>query len=456
MKNVLVFFILFIVVNVFSFAQQNNPPPVPQNFQAEISGTNDVILTWRSAGSDINYIVHYSRQNNPSSAEVIDKITDTSYKKSGLSNGTHYFWVSSLSLRNGLRSDMSRMLEVSIPPTTSQPLQPPRNVRTETPTTSTVTIRWDDAGSGIRYRVYWSYQNDPNRAEPLSDPVNGNWMNVSSMTSGTNYYFWVTSLRDGRESEKSLAVSVRTLATAFLPPVITITTQPAATAVPGGSLTVAASVTPSTLLSYQWYRNTTNSNIGGTAINGATGRSYTIPTNLTTGTYYYYCVVSATGASSIRTNISTATVRDFSRLNTLGASVGTSFSTPLFIGTVYGTFSLAPNWFAGIGLDLGLGAVGIDSAESYSYDGYYSLCPFAQVGGFIPFWGKGGWYLSGGIGYFYSKHTFTDGKAEFNTFVFDVSTGFLIADWFNISYTLRTNFKGVTNKISAGVVYRFK
>ncbi len=90
-------------------------------------------------------------------------------------------------------------------------------------------------------------------------------------------------------------------------PVITLTGQPAHTGVTVGSITeelsVAASVTLSATLSYKWYRNTTLSNTGGTEISGATAATFAIPTDLTAGTYYYYCVVSATGgAASVISN----------------------------------------------------------------------------------------------------------------------------------------------------------
>ena len=76
-----------------------------------------------------------------------------------------------------------------------------------------------------------------------------------------------------------------------------------------GSLAVTASVNPTgETLTYQWYSNTASDNTGGTAISGATNSSFTIPTTLTAGTYYYFCEVSAAGAGSVRSNVGTVTV----------------------------------------------------------------------------------------------------------------------------------------------------
>ena len=95
-------------------------------------------------------------------------------------------------------------------------------------------------------------------------------------------------------------------------PVITITTQPADVAVIAGSISgsvsIVAEVTPGGDISYQWYSNTTKSNTGGTLVVAATSDEFSIPTDLTEGTYYYYCVVSSLDALSVKSDAATVTV----------------------------------------------------------------------------------------------------------------------------------------------------
>ena len=100
-------------------------------------------------------------------------------------------------------------------------------------------------------------------------------------------------------------------------PVITITTQPAATTTVtvgniSGGLSVTATVTAGATLSYQWYSNTSPNNTSGKVIDGATIASYDFPTTgltITGSPYYYFCEVNATGgAEKVRSNVATLTI----------------------------------------------------------------------------------------------------------------------------------------------------
>ena len=90
----------------------------------------------------------------------------------------------------------------------------------------------------------------------------------------------------------------------------TITTQPQSANYTVGdtpaALTVEANVTDGGTLSYQWYRNTTNSTTDGTAIPDAVNSSY-VPSAEQAGTVYYYCVVTNTNSNATDTKTATAT-----------------------------------------------------------------------------------------------------------------------------------------------------
>lgn len=91
--------------------------------------------------------------------------------------------------------------------------------------------------------------------------------------------------------------------------VINITAQPQATETTegtGAELSVTATASSGTL-TYQWYSNTVNANVGGSPINGATLATYTTPSDADAGSYYYYCIVSV-GSKSVTSNVAEVTV----------------------------------------------------------------------------------------------------------------------------------------------------
>ncbi|MCL2832885.1 MAG: SUMF1/EgtB/PvdO family nonheme iron enzyme [Treponema sp.] len=102
----------------------------------------------------------------------------------------------------------------------------PTNLRAGIPGTDSVTIAWDSAGPGITYKLYWSSQNDPANANILSNAIIETTININGLISGTNYYFWVTSVQNDQESQKSTEIFVKTAI-----PVITQVVQPPARSV---------------------------------------------------------------------------------------------------------------------------------------------------------------------------------------------------------------------------------
>ena len=90
----------------------------------------------------------------------------------------------------------------------------------------------------------------------------------------------------------------------------TISTQPApaTTLVYGCNAPILSVVADGEgTVKYQWYKNTSNSNSGGTAIWGATQNTYQTPFNYSVGNYYYYVKVTG-GCGVIYSNVAMVTI----------------------------------------------------------------------------------------------------------------------------------------------------
>jgi hypothetical protein len=177
---------------------------------------------------------------------------------------------------------------------------------------ATVTQGGSLSNATLSYQWYVNTTNNNTGGTAIGGATRDSFTIPTTLTAGTYYYYCLVSASGGATSVRSSVARVIVAAGATIP-VISINTHPTATTnvVAGsisGTLTVTANVTQGATLSYQWYRNTTNNNTGGDAVNGATRASFTIPTTLAAGTYYYYCVVSASDAASVRSSVATVSV----------------------------------------------------------------------------------------------------------------------------------------------------
>lgn len=101
-----------------------------------------------------------------------------------------------------------------------------------------------------------------------------------------------------------------------------------------GSLTITGSVSDNSTPSYQWY-GSANGTVQATDVaetgSGATTSSFTIPTTLTRGTYYYYCVVSGTSptiATKAVSNVVSVVVNNTPPAVKSGEETQTGSATP--------------------------------------------------------------------------------------------------------------------------------
>jgi hypothetical protein len=141
------------------------------------------------------------------------------------------------------------------------------------------------------------------------------------------------------------------------------------------------------------------------------------------------------------------------KLWTLGASVGTTFTAPWFVGTVHGTLAPFRGHFFELGVDIGFGS-------GYADVTYSSLYPFVHSAFFLPIKGSGGWYIGGGVGLMVATYQFPEGEFQETISGIDIFTGIIIKNWFNIFYTFRfgtgsENGVTVSNTVSVGYIKRF-
>jgi|GEM_PF-4321151 len=222
------------------------------------------------------------------------------------------------------------------------------NIVGGTPTISTSTVKWSHL-SGFNNVGVFSFASGS-----ISIPVLGTVSvtmyrphNTCGMNSTTSAFCAVCQehLIVGMAKISSLVVS------AVAP---TISAQPSnINTTQGGSATLWVSATSSDPgnVSYQWYRNTTNSTSGGTLISGATGTSYTAPTT-SQGTLYYYAiatntnlVVNGTKTATATSNVASVTVPQTFTINASADTDGTiSPSGAISVGiNTTQTFTFAAN-----------------------------------------------------------------------------------------------------------------
>jgi len=136
----------------------------------------------------------------------------------------------------------------------------------------------------------------------------------------------------------------------------------------------------------------------------------------------------------------------------VGASVGTSFVAPWMIGTVHGSIAPFRYSFLELGFDIGF-------LYGRSDVNYYSLWPYAH---YVFFWplliDKIGLYAGLGGGVSIVSYTFTEQNLEYSDTIpaASITAGVNFLNMINISYSLRTDFRGASSKLSAGYTYRFK
>ena len=144
----------------------------------------------------------------------------------------------------------------------------------------------------------------------------------TDLNSGTYYYFCRISSNTAAAVDSHVAKV--TVNPSTLPPVITIDTQPQSIAVTQGNINESLSITASSsnngTIDYQWYSCPGPDKTQETLIQEATEASFSLPVDLSAGTYYYFCRLTAAntdGSDTADSDVVSVTVNPTPILNEL-------------------------------------------------------------------------------------------------------------------------------------------
>ncbi|GHU72925.1 hypothetical protein FACS189450_11680 [Spirochaetia bacterium] len=278
------------------------------------------------SGGTLSYQWYRNTSNSTTGGTVIASATSASYTPVTSATGTLYYYVVVTNTNNSVSGTktvtatssvatitVNALVNAAAPSITGQPASSATYSQNATATALTVTATVTDSGT-LSYQWYRNTSNSTTGGTVIASATSASYIPVTSATGALYYYVVVTNTNNSVSGTKTATttssvatVTVNALVNAATP---SITGQPASSATylqnaTAAALTVTATVTDSGTLSYQWYRNTSNSTTGGTLV-GTNSASYT-PVTSAAGILYYYVVVTNTNTSVNGTTTATAT-----------------------------------------------------------------------------------------------------------------------------------------------------
>ena len=245
----------------------------------------------------------------------------------------------------GLAQSNTVQVNVLADPTITSPSPASYCLNSSTAIPLTVTA---SGGTTNPYLYQW-YSNSVNNntgGSQISGANAASYIPPTTATATTYYYCVVTQGNGCSVSSNTAAIAITAAPTINSQPIATQTVCLGGTLSPLSVSYASGSGSPS----YQWYSNSINSYVGGVAIPGSAGASYT-PVTSAVGTIYYYCVITfaSSGCSSISSNISQINVVadpfiTTQPLNTQTICSGGSIPTALSILYNGGTGNVSYQW----------------------------------------------------------------------------------------------------------------
>ena len=297
-------------IEIVDGLQIDNNPTSTQSLCVGSTIDSDLSVNHSGGSGTVSYQWFINTSNSNTGGTAITGATNATYIPPlyNLSGNYYYYVIVSIS-GNGcspIASDVAEVIVFDDPIILPQAIASQTLCQGTTPQDLEVTL---SGGVGSSYEYQWySNTTNSNTGGTLITGETNNIYTPPTTTVGTFYYYAViTQLAPGCSTTSDVSEVIINQSPS-------ITNQPISETICFGnsfnSLSVAYTNGVGTP-AYQWYNNTINDNLTGSAITGETNASY-LPPSGTIGTTFYYAVItfSSGGCTEIRSQVSENTVND--------------------------------------------------------------------------------------------------------------------------------------------------
>ncbi|MFD2614960.1 S-layer homology domain-containing protein [Paenibacillus gansuensis] len=307
-----------VTVNALTHAAAPSIMTQPSDRTVNVGGSANLTVVATASGT-ISYQWYRNTTNSTTGGTLIAGEEGSAFSAPTAAPGTTYYYAvvtntdtsmtgtqTAAATSSAAKVTVNALTHAAAPSITTQPTD--RTVNEGGSANLTVAAT---ASGTVSYQWYRNTTNSTTGGTLIAGEE-GSTFSAATAAPGTTYYYAVvtntdtsmTGTQTAAATSSAAKVTVNALTHAAAP---SITTQPADRTVNvGGSANLTVAATASGTVSYQWYRNTTNSTTGGTLIAGEEGSTFSAPT-AAPGTTYYYAVVTNTDTSMTGTQTAAAT-----------------------------------------------------------------------------------------------------------------------------------------------------
>lgn len=325
--------------------------PIPtQTFCVGGSLSSPLSVSYTGGTGNFSYQWYSNTANSTAGGILITGATNSTFTPPNfITSGNYYYYVTVSLSDNGcdpMVSDVAEIIVVNDPVVSIQPMPTQAVCQNAIPDNLSVTLT---GGVGTySYQWYSNTLNNNTTGTQIVGEINTTYTPPTN-TVGTMYYYVVINQTGSGCNTVSNTAQVQV----NLSPILT--TQPVSSTVCIGGNPSVLSVghingvgTPS----YQWYSNVVNSNVGASAIFGATGNSYNPPSTVA-GTLYYFVTVTfpSGGCAELTSDIATVIITPETTISvqpipTQTFCVGGNLSSPLSVSYTGGTGTATYQWYS--------------------------------------------------------------------------------------------------------------